>query len=155
LNHSRPLPPTSTIRRGHKSFVYDVFVIREDRAKALRDGMSAAATAAQGNPPQTSPAPPAFTLVSPESSPSLAGSEISEAPQKTMLRVKGLVPPELWNRFKSKIIPKLRSAEQLQARVELTVEVETSGLASLETEILQVLADLDLGGKVVVKKERP
>jgi hypothetical protein len=28
-----------------------------------------------------------------------------------MLRVKGLVPPELSNRFGSKIIPKLRSAE--------------------------------------------
>jgi hypothetical protein len=65
-----------------------------------------------------------------------------------------VLPPELWNRFGSKIIPKLRSAEQLQARVELTVEVETSALASLEMEIQQVLADLDLGGKVVVEKDR-
>jgi hypothetical protein len=67
--------------------------------------------------------------------------------------VKGLVPPELWNRFGSKIIPKLRSGEQLQARVELTVEVETSALASLEMEIQQVLSDLGLGGKVVVEKD--
>ena len=64
------------------------------------------------------------------------------------------MPAELWNRFGSKIIPKLRSAQQLQARVELTVEVEPSALASLETEIQQVLSDLDLGGKVVVEKER-
>ncbi len=71
-----------------------------------------------------------------------------------ILRVKGLVPPELWNRFGSKIIPKLRSAEQLQARVELTVEVDASALASLENEIQQVLSDLNLGGKVVVEKDR-
>jgi hypothetical protein len=71
-----------------------------------------------------------------------------------LLRVRGVVPAELWNRFGSKIIPKLRSAGQLQARVELSVEVETSALASLEIEIQQVLSDLDLGGKVVMEKER-
>jgi len=66
--------------------------------------------------------------------------------------VKGLVPPELWNRFGSKIIPKLRSADQLQARVELTVEVETSALATLEMEIQRILSALDPGGKIVVKR---
>ncbi|MBI1896513.1 MAG: AAA family ATPase, partial [Acidobacteria bacterium] len=134
-------------------FVYDVFVIRKDRAKALRDSMAAAATAVQGTLPETTPAPAAFTLVSPESGALPAGPGVPATPTKTVLRVRGLVPPELWNRFGSKIIPKLRSAEQLQARVELTVEVETSALASLEMEILQVLADLDLGGKVVVEKD--
>jgi hypothetical protein len=136
-------------------FVYDVFVVRKDRAKALRDGMTLpGTTAVQATLPGTSPAPSAFTLVSPESGVSPAGSEVSEAPKKTVLRVKGLVPPELWNRFGSKIIPKLRSAEQLQARVELTVEVERAALASLEMEIRQILSDLDLGGKVVVEKDR-
>jgi hypothetical protein len=104
--------------------------------------------------PETSPAPSTFTLVSPDSSETPADSGVSEASKKTLLRVKGVVPAELWNRFGSKIIPKLRSAEQLQARVELTVEVETAALASLEMEIQQVLADLDLGGKVVVEKDR-
>ena len=75
-------------------------------------------------------------------------------PGKTLLRVRGVVPAELWNRFGSKIIPKLRSAERLQTRVELTVEVEASALGSLEMEIEQVLADLGLGGKVVVEKDR-
>ena len=43
---------------------------------------------------------------------------------------------------------------RLQARVELSVEVEASALASLEMEIQQVLSDLNLSGKVVVEKER-
>jgi len=135
-------------------FVYDVFVARKDQAKALRDSMASAFTGVQRPVLETSPAPSAFTLVSPESGASPAGSEVSETPKKTVLRVKGLVPPELWNRFGSKIIPKLRCAEQLQARVELTAEVESSAVASLEMEIQQVLADLDLGGKVVVEKDR-
>ena len=63
-----------------------------------------------------------------------------------------LIPRELWNRFGSNIIPKLRSADQLQASVELTVEVEGPALNSLEMEIQQILSDLDLGGKVAVEK---
>ena len=136
-------------------FVYDVFVLRKDRAKALRDRMTLPGTATvQATLPETSPAPSAFTLVSPQSDEPLSGSGISEAPTKTVLRVRGLVPPELWNRFGSKIIPKLRSAEQLQARVELTAEVETAASASLEAEIQQVLSDLDLGSRVVVERDR-
>jgi len=128
------------------------FVVRKDRAKALRDSVAAAASAVQGTLPETIPVPSTFALVSPESGALPAGP--AETPARTLLRVKGLVPPELWNRFGSKIIPKLRSAEQLQARVELTVEVETSALASFEMEIQQVLADLDLGGKIVVERGR-
>ena len=98
--------------------------------------------------------PSDFTLVSPDSGkPVTIDGGASAVPARTLLRVKGTVPPELWNRFGSKIIPKLRSAEQLQARVELTVEVESSALASLETEIQQIVADLDLVGKVVVEKD--
>lgn len=133
-------------------FVYDVFVVRKDRAKALRE--TTAASGVQGSLTETTSAPSAFPLVSPESGAPLSGSDISEAPRKTLLRVRGVVPAELWNRFGSKIIPKLRSAEQLQAQVELTVEVEASALASLEMEIQQVLSDLGLDGKAVVERER-
>jgi hypothetical protein len=75
-------------------------------------------------------------------------------PLKTLLRVKGVIPPELWNRFGSKIIPKLRSAEQIQALVELTVEVDASACASLELDIQQILSDLDLNGKVSIETDR-
>ena len=136
-------------------FVYDVFVVRKDRAKALRDSIGLPGkSATQVTLREASPAPSAFTLVSPQFNEPAAGASVSEAPTKTLLRVRGVVPAELWNRFGSKIIPKLRSAEQLQARVDLTVEVEDAALVSLEMEIQQVLADLDLGGKVVVEKER-
>ena len=145
---NEPLPPEEI------EFVYDVFVVRKDRAKVLRArGMATGATAVQATMPEAVPAPSDFTLVSPDSGkPVTIDGGVSAAPTKTLLRVKGAVPAELWNRFGSKIIPKLRSAEQLEARVELTVEVEGTALPSLETEIQQILSDLDLIGKVVVEK---
>jgi hypothetical protein len=66
--------------------------------------------------------------------------------------VQPAVPPELWNRFGSKIILNLGSAGQLHVGLELAVVVETRALASLEAEVQQILTDLDLGGKVVIEK---
>ena len=136
-------------------FVYDSFVVRKDRAKALRtSAMASSAAAVQASIKEAIPAPSECTLVSPDSGkPATVDGGVSAVPAKTLLRVKGVIPPELWNRFGSKIIPKLRSAEQLHAGVELTVEVETSTLGSLEVEIQQILSDLDLSEKVVVEKD--
>jgi hypothetical protein len=136
-------------------FVYDSFVVRKDRAKALRaSAMATSATAVQATMPEAIPTASEFTLVSPDSGkPATVDGGVSAVLAKTLLRVKGAVPPELWNRFGSKIIPKLRSAEHLEARVELTVEVESSASAALEMEIQQILSDLDLGGKVIVEKD--
>ena len=69
------------------------------------------------------------------------------------MRVKGPLPVELWNRFGSKIVPKLRSAENLQASVELTVEVTPDGVASLESELRQLLRDLELHEKITLEKQ--
>jgi hypothetical protein len=105
--------------------------------------------------PEAIPAPSEFTLVSPDSGHQTAvDGGFSAVPTKTLLRVKGVIPPELWNRFGSKIIPKLRSAEQIQALVELTVEVDASACASLELDIQQILSDLDLNGKVSIETDR-
>jgi len=93
-------------------FVYDAFVVRKDRARALRASAGASSAApVQTTLPEASPMPVPFGLISPDSGlplPSDAG--VTEVPAKTLLRVKGVVPAELWNRFGSKIIPKLRSA---------------------------------------------
>lgn len=132
-------------------FGYDSFVIRKDRAKAVREN-AAAAVAAPTQSPLVEPRPAEYTPVSsePESS---NGSSEAAAPQKVLLRVKGPLPPELWNRFGSKIVPKLRAGEHLQASVELTTEVTSEGVASLESEIRQLLADLELAGRVNIEKE--
>ena len=133
-------------------FGYDSFVIRKDRAKALREKAAAAAATSTQTPLPATPDSPDFTLVGPE--PEVPnGSPVPAATRKVLLRVKGPLPPELWNRFGQKIVPKLRSGENLQARVELTVEIAAEGATALESEVRQLLADLELSGKVVVEKE--
>jgi hypothetical protein len=133
-------------------FGYDAFVIRKDRAKTLRERAAAAAAAPAQTPLPAAPEPAGFTLVSPElEAPN--GSRVTPPARKMIVRVKGPLPPELWNRFGSKIVPKLRSAENLQARVELTVEVSPEGVTALEADLRQLLTDLELSNKIVVEKE--
>jgi hypothetical protein len=133
-------------------FGYDSFVIRKDRAKALREKAAAAAATSTQTPLPVTPESPDFTLVGPEPE-APNGSPVPAATRKVLLRVKGPLPPELWNRFGQKIVPKLRSGENLQARVELTVEIAAEEVTSLESEVRQILSDLELGGALVVEKE--
>jgi hypothetical protein len=77
-------------------FVYDVFVVRKDRAKALRDCLAVPVTTpVQATLPGTSPAPPIFTLVSPPSVEPATGPAVSEGSGKTLLRVPGRGAPRV------------------------------------------------------------
>ena len=67
------------------------------------------------------------------------------------LRVSGTVPPELWNRLGTKVIPKLRSGEGLTAGVEFRAEIAAPMAASVETDLRQALAELGLEGRVNVE----
>jgi Protein of unknown function (DUF499) len=142
-----------TVPAEEIEFGYDAFVIRKDRAKTLREKAAAAAAAEAPTPLPSAPQPGGFTLVSPE--PELPNGSTTGMPaaRKMILRVKGPLAPELWNRFGSKIVPKLRSGENLQTRVELTAEVTSELVAGLESEVRQLLADLELNGKILVEKE--
>lgn len=125
-------------------------MIRKDRAKSLRERDSGAVSGP--TPVPAAPDRPGFTLVSPQPEAPL-GAPGTPIARKVLLRVKGPLPAELWNRFGSKIVPKLRSAENLQASVELTVEVASDGAGSLESDLRQVLADLELNGKIAIEKQ--
>ena len=134
-------------------FGYDSFVVRKDRVKALREKAAAAAA----TPTQTTlPAEPKptteFTLVNPEIDTSNGSTEAPTA-RKMILRVKGPLPPELWNTFGRKIVPKLRSGENLQACIDLTAEITPEGAPVLESEIRQILSDLELNNRIVVEKQ--
>ncbi len=62
------------------------------------------------------------------------------------------VPPELWNRLGTKLIPKLRFAEGLTVGVEFSVEISSSMATSLEAELQHVLIELNLDGQVCVER---
>ena len=69
-----------------------------------------------------------------------------------MLRLTGTVPPEVWNRLGTKLLPKLRAGEELSVGIEFTVSVRSQFAQNMETELRQVLGDLELAGQVRVER---
>ena len=70
--------------------------------------------------------------------------------QKTTLRLKGTVPPEVWNRLGTRILPKLRSGEDLSVGVEFSVSVDAELSQGFQLELRQALSDLGLEEQVSV-----
>ena len=81
----------------------------------------------------------------PDAEPTLAAS-------KTTLRLAGTVPPEVWNRLGTKVLPKLRSGEDLKAGIEFCVTMDSQSAATLETELRQILDDLALSERVTIRR---
>jgi hypothetical protein len=65
-----------------------------------------------------------------------------------ILRISGNVPPEIWNRLGTKILPKLRSGTDLKIGVEFSVTVDAIAAPSLEADLKQLLQDLGLRDKI-------
>ena len=72
-----------------------------------------------------------------------------------MLSLKGSIPPEMWNRLGTKLIPKLRSGSELTAQVSFSVSlVDSKSVASFESELRQILGDLGLADKIRIEKSQ-
>ena len=71
---------------------------------------------------------------------------------KTTLRLAGTVPSEVWNRLGTRILPKLRSGDDLCVGIEFSVSVSSQFARNMETELKQILDDLGLGDRVRVER---
>jgi len=70
-----------------------------------------------------------------------------------VLRLTGTIPPEVWNRLGTKILPKLRAGSDLKVGVDLTVSVQADSARALVDELRRILDDLDLAGRVRIAEE--
>ncbi len=136
------------------AFESDVFLLSKTRAEALR-------AAGTSTAPQTEILPgrddDPGSKPDPGSDP-LPAAPSTQAGQRTTLRLTGVVPPEAWNKLGTRILPKLRSGNELSAGIEFSVNVESRLARTLETELRQTLADLGLNDRVEVESitnERP
>jgi hypothetical protein len=66
-------------------------------------------------------------------------------------RIAGDVPPEIWNRLGTKVLPKLRGGSDLKIGIEFSVTVEGQLAQSFETDLKQILEDLGLTGRIHVE----
>ncbi|HKZ40325.1 MAG TPA: hypothetical protein VJ044_05145, partial [Candidatus Hodarchaeales archaeon] len=72
--------------------------------------------------------------------------------QTRTLRLVGTVPPEIWNRLGTKIIPKLKSGSDLKIGVDFSVTINAESARNVESELRQTLEDLGLNTKIRIEK---
>jgi len=126
------------------AFEAGVFLLRRITAEALKSGAPPSPRLAPE--PQTGPGP----VVSPEPS-SARPAEPASGGQTKTIRLVGTVPPEVWNRLGTRILPKLRSGAELRINLEFAVTVRADGAGALATELRQILQELGLAEAVHVE----
>ena len=126
------------------AFESGVFLLTREKAEELRSPASHQAS----EEPQTGEDSEAAGEAAPK--PELAGSSSEYA--AVTLHIAGHVPPEVWNRLGTKIIPKLRAGEDLRIGIEFSVRVSGSHADATERELRQALEDLNLAERVRVTR---
>jgi hypothetical protein len=124
------------------AFDAGVFLLQKAAAKVRKSG--APAGAGPSGQPEPEPLTTPHPNVTPEREPA------SGAATKT-LRLFGTIPPEVWNRLGTKILPRLRAGADLRIGLEFTVTVKADAAASLAAELQQILQELGLGEAVRVE----
>ncbi|MCK8600135.1 DUF499 domain-containing protein [Desulfoferrobacter suflitae] len=67
------------------------------------------------------------------------------------LRIRGDIPPEIWNRLGTKILPKLRSGSDLKIGIEFSVTIDGRLENNFKTDLNQILEDLGLRERVRIE----
>ena len=76
-----------------------------------------------------------------------------EPSARTSLRIHGDIPPEIWNRLGTRLLPKLRSGHDLKVAVTFEVTADGAGTDPLLADLRQILDDLQLGERVRIDVE--
>ena len=131
------------IRQEEVSFESSVFLLTKAKGEE-RKRMSEDPTQPQ---PEPTPGPGPEPEPEPEFDP-----EPTPGDQKATLRLVGTVPPEVWNRLGTKVLPKLRSGDDLCVGIEFSVSVGSQCAQNMVVELQQILDDLGLGDQVRVER---
>ena len=90
------------------------------------------------------------------------GPDVSVDPQppvslvpsaRKSLRIHGDIPPEIWNRLGTKLLPKLRPGHDLKVGVTFELTTDGAGADPLLADLRQILDDLQLGDRIRVDVE--
>ena len=140
LWHGEPLQPEEV------AFEKDVFLLAKAQAQRLKSPPEQVPPT-QPEPPHPAPQPDAPP-------PPATSAEPSAGKGKATLRLAGSIPPEVWNRLGTKVLPKLRQGQGLQIGFDFSVRVDADLAPNLAAELEQALADLDIGRTVKIEQRQ-
>jgi hypothetical protein len=129
------------------TFEADVFLLTKAKAQALKVKAEPEHTPMPSPEPGPQPLPWSASEPSPEAVP-----EPVPASHKHTLRLVGSIPPEVWNRLGTKVLPKLRTGNDLRVDVDLSVSLNTELVRSTVSELRQILQDLDLEDRLRIEQ---
>lgn len=126
------------------AFESGVFLLRKSTAQALKAGVPST--------PVPAPVPVPGAPLTPSPGPTAApGSGPSATAATRTLRLTGNVPPEIWNRLGTKILPKLRTSSNLKIGLDFSVTVADDVASTLAGELRQIIQELGLADTVRVE----
>lgn len=135
--YSEAISPDEVVFEGN------VFLLLKAKAKALKGQVAPVPPAGPGPGPRPAPDFPSGPEPGPEPHPGA---------QMRTLRLVGTVPPEIWNRLGTRIIPKLKSCSDLKIGVDFSVALRSDSARTIETDLRQILEDLALSDKIRLEK---
>ena len=115
-----------------------MFLLLKRKAKTLKEVPQPEPEPGPGQETETKPTPP------PEPEPTPPASTRT-------FRISGDVPPEIWNRLGTKVLPKLRSGSELKIGIEFSVTVKSDVAESFQAGLKQILDDLGLANRVRIE----
>jgi hypothetical protein len=123
------------------AFEAGVFLLRKDKAEAIKRGPTPVTPPSPGpmlGPGPERPAPPEPPAV----------PVVEPSTDSRRLRLVGSVPPELWNRLGTKVLPKLRTGSDLTVSVDVFVNVPAAIATNTMAELRQILQELGLNDAI-------
>ncbi len=126
------------------AFEKDVFLLTKAQALKLRSisDPESTPTPSLGGEPEPIPGP---------TSKPVPGSTPEPGIQQRTIRLLGNIPPEVWNRLGTKLLPKLRSGSDLEVGVNFSVNVSSDVAESVIAELRQIIDDLNLGTSIRIE----
>lgn len=134
-----PVDPNEIVFDG------DVFLIKKARAKALK-------AKPPGEKPAVIPPRPGDLDLGQMTAVRVDPAAGTTSKADVVIRLVGVIPPDVWNRIGTKLLPKLRSGRALDLGVNFEVTVDGTQADALITEIRQSLTDLQLGDKIRIER---
>jgi len=115
------------------AFESGVFLLLKSKAKEL------------SKKPEPSPEPKPEPESTPEPHPTPEPEPTPQPePSQRKFVISGDIPPEIWNRLGTKILPKLRSGSDLKIGINFSVNIDSNLASSFETDLKQILEDMGL-----------